>query len=79
MAALEKARNHQRMTGEIPKSVGFANPAMLTIETPEDRRKKYAYDVVEPVFELKEVLPAGMTVPVRAAARRAVRKARKAV
>jgi inorganic pyrophosphatase len=55
---------------------GLANPARLSavdaqdkaltvviIETPKGSRNKYAFDPVDRVFELKTVLPAGMTFP----------------
>jgi inorganic pyrophosphatase len=54
----------------------LANPAVLkpfdekddeilriVIETPKGSRNKFAFDAKEKVFELKKVLPAGMTFP----------------
>src|ERR1700730_8227033 len=35
----------------------------VVIETPKDSRNKYAFDPERKVFELKKVLPAGMTFP----------------
>ena len=35
----------------------------VVIETPKDSRNKYAFDPEQKVFELKKVLPAGMTFP----------------
>jgi inorganic pyrophosphatase len=35
----------------------------VVIETPKDSRNKYAFDPKRKVFELKKVLPAGMTFP----------------
>jgi hypothetical protein len=35
----------------------------VIIETPKGSRNKFAFDVDQKVFELKKVLPAGMTVP----------------
>jgi inorganic pyrophosphatase len=35
----------------------------VVIETPKGSRNKYAFDVEQKVFELKKVLPAGMTFP----------------
>jgi inorganic pyrophosphatase len=35
----------------------------VVIETPKGSRNKYAFDPKERVFELKKVLPAGMTFP----------------
>jgi len=35
----------------------------VVIETPKGSRNKFAYDVEERIFELKKVLPAGMTFP----------------
>jgi inorganic pyrophosphatase len=67
---------------------------VVIIETPKGSRNKYAYDVKEHIFELKKVLPAGMAFPYDfgfvpstrggdgggpSAARRAVKKARKAL
>jgi inorganic pyrophosphatase len=37
--------------------------AVVIIETPKGSRNKYAYDPKERIFELKKVLPAGMTFP----------------
>jgi inorganic pyrophosphatase len=58
------------------KRVGLADPAKLgsfdksdedlvvvVIETPKGSRNKYAYDAKEHIFELKKVLPAGMSFP----------------
>lgn len=55
---------------------GFADPTHLkpqdssnkqmlrvVIETPKGSRNKFAYDADEHIFELKKVLPAGMTFP----------------
>ena len=36
---------------------------VVIIETPKGSRNKYAYDPKERIFELKSVLPAGMTFP----------------
>lgn len=79
MAALEKARNHQRMTRRKPQSVGVADPAkrqpfdkrdddviVVNIETPKDLRNRYACEVDEHVFELQKVLRVGMTYEVLA-------------
>ena len=57
-------------------SSGLANPSRLrsldaedneliqvVIETPKGSRNKYAFDPKQKVFELKKVLPAGMTFP----------------
>src|SRR3954471_5483315 len=57
-------------------SLGLADPALLNpidsddrqmlrvvIETPKGSRNKFAFDPEERVFELKKVLPAGMTFP----------------
>ncbi len=35
----------------------------VVIETPKGSRNKYAFDPDQKVFELKKVLPAGMTFP----------------
>lgn len=35
----------------------------MVIETPKGSRNKYAFDPKQRVFELKKVLPAGMTFP----------------
>lgn len=35
----------------------------VVIETPKGSRNKYAFDIEQKVFELKKVLPAGMTFP----------------
>src|ERR1700753_69418 len=55
------------------KKSGFADPTQLAptdhhdlvvvIETPKGSRNKYAYDPEERVFNLKKVLPAGMSFP----------------
>jgi inorganic pyrophosphatase len=58
------------------RSNGLANPSRLEpldadekqivqviIETPKGSRNKYAFDQDERIFELKKVLPAGMTFP----------------
>ena len=58
------------------RSKGLADPVALApfdgddekltvviIETPKGSRNKYAYDPKERVFELKKVLPAGMSFP----------------
>ena len=37
--------------------------AIVIIETPKGSRNKYAYDPKQRIFELKKVLPAGMTFP----------------
>lgn len=39
------------------------NIIQVVIETPKGSRNKYAFDVEQKVFELKKVLPAGMTFP----------------
>ena len=39
------------------------NLIVVVIETPKGSRNKYAYDVKEHIFELKKVLPAGMSFP----------------
>lgn len=36
---------------------------LVVIETPKGSRNKYAFDAEQKVFELKKVLPAGMTFP----------------
>ncbi len=62
----------------IELKVGIlAHVIVVTIETPEDRRNRYAYDVDEQVCGLKRELLAGMTSLVKgaAAARRAIKKA----
>ena len=41
------------------------NIIQVVIETPKGSRNKYAFDVEQKVFELKKVLPAGMTFPLR--------------
>lgn len=58
------------------KRVGLADPSTLkpmdsddkkmlrvVIETPKGSRNKFAFDPKEHIFELKKVLPAGMTFP----------------
>ncbi len=35
----------------------------VVIETPKGSRNKFAFDAKERIFELKKVLPAGMTFP----------------
>jgi inorganic pyrophosphatase len=35
----------------------------VVIETPKGSRNKFAFDADEHIFELKKVLPAGMTFP----------------
>ncbi len=35
----------------------------VVIETPKGSRNKYAFDIEQKIFELKKVLPAGMTFP----------------
>jgi inorganic pyrophosphatase len=60
----------------MSKKNGLADPARLkpvdendkqllrvVIETPKGSRNKFAYDPVQHIFELKKVLPAGMTFP----------------
>ena len=39
------------------------NIIQVVIETPKGSRNKYAFDAEQKVFELKKVLPAGMTFP----------------
>jgi inorganic pyrophosphatase len=64
------------MSTKSTKRSGLADPAKLAafdesdndlivviIETPKGSRNKYAYDVKEHIFELKKVLPAGMSFP----------------
>lgn len=60
----------------MSKINGFADPSRLkpfdsddkqllrvVIETPKGSRNKFAFNPDEHVFELKKVLPAGMTFP----------------
>ena len=60
----------------MSKKNGLANPTRLkpfdsdnkqmlrvVIETPKGSRNKFAFDPEEHIFELKKVLPAGMTFP----------------
>lgn len=60
----------------MSKKNGLANPIRLksidsndkqllrvVIETPKGSRNKFAFDPDEHIFELKKVLPAGMTFP----------------
>lgn len=60
----------------MSKKNGLADPTRLksfdakdsqmlrvVIETPKGSRNKFAFDVKERIFELKKVLPAGMTFP----------------
>jgi len=60
----------------MSKKNGLADPSRLTpfdsddkqllrvvIETPKGSRNKFAFDPDERIFELKKVLPAGMTFP----------------
>jgi inorganic pyrophosphatase len=62
--------------GSKSAAAGLANPTRLSavdaqdkaltvviIETPKGSRNKYAFDPVDRVFDLKTVLPAGMTFP----------------
>jgi inorganic pyrophosphatase len=46
-----------------PFDPGDSQLAVVVIETPKGSRNKYAYDPKERIFELKKVLPAGMTFP----------------
>lgn len=39
------------------------NLRQVVIETPKGSRNKYAYDTEQRIFQLKKVLPAGMTFP----------------
>jgi inorganic pyrophosphatase len=39
------------------------NTVQVIIETPKGSRNKYAFDPEQKIFELKKVLPAGMTFP----------------
>jgi inorganic pyrophosphatase len=69
--------NKNGPTGKHGKGTGaLADPSKLqstdqnddgiiqvVIETPKGSRNKYAYDEKQRVFELKKVLPAGMTFP----------------
>lgn len=58
----------------MSRKKGLANPSRLNpldggqflrvvIETPKGSRNKFAFDPEERIFELKKVLPAGMTFP----------------
>lgn len=62
--------------GQMSKKNGLADPTRLkpfdsgdkqllrvVIETPKGSRNKFAFDPEEHIFELKKVLPAGMTFP----------------
>jgi inorganic pyrophosphatase len=62
--------------GQMSKKNGLADPTLLmpfdsgdqqllrvVIETPKGSRNKFAFDPDEHIFELKKVLPAGMTFP----------------
>jgi inorganic pyrophosphatase len=62
--------------GSMSKKNGIADPSRLKpvdeddkqlirviVETPKGSRNKFAYDSDERIFELKKVLPAGMTFP----------------
>jgi hypothetical protein len=71
-----KASTHALMGGRMSKKNGLANPTRLkpfdsgnkqllrvVIETPKASPNKFAFDPEEHIFELKKVLPAGMTFP----------------
>jgi hypothetical protein len=73
-AKLEKASSHTLMPRWKKIPGGLANPAKLgtfdksdedlivvITETPKGCRNKYAYDVKGHMFELRKVLPAGMS------------------
>ena len=63
------------MSKRSKRSIGFADPTRLPpfqsksadltviIETPKGSRNKYAYDPKERIFNLRQVLPAGMAFP----------------
>lgn len=64
------------MAKKLPSKRGLADPSRLPpldddgpntvqviIETPKGSRNKYAFDTEQRVFQLKKVLPAGMTFP----------------
>jgi inorganic pyrophosphatase len=64
------------MAKKKPPKNAFADPSVLSprvlddkeliqviIETPKSSRNKFAFDDDQKVFELKKVLPAGMTFP----------------
>lgn len=63
------------MSNRSKRSIGFADPTRLPpyqsksadltviIETPKGSRNKYAYDPKERIFNLRQVLPAGMAFP----------------
>lgn len=64
------------MSNKANRNNSMANPAKLSprdhnegdtvrvvIETPKGSRNKYAFNEKDKVFELKKVLPAGMTFP----------------
>jgi inorganic pyrophosphatase len=61
-------KKHKRSKG-LADPVGLApydkedGLTVVIIETPKGSRNKYAYDPKERVFELRKVLPAGMTFP----------------
>jgi len=40
-----------------------AKELRVVIETPKGSRNKYAFDAEQGIFELKKVLPAGMSFP----------------
>lgn len=46
-----------------PTDAGDQDTIQVIIETPKGSRNKYAFDPDQKVFELKKVLPAGMTFP----------------
>jgi inorganic pyrophosphatase len=65
-----------RIGGQMSKKNGLADPTRLkpfddedkqmlrvVVETPKGSRNKFAFDPDEHVFELKKVLPSGMTFP----------------
>jgi inorganic pyrophosphatase len=45
------------LDAELPQAI------QVVVETPKGSRNKYAFDPEQKVFELKKVLPAGMTFP----------------
>jgi inorganic pyrophosphatase len=48
---------------ELPAFEPSSNEVTVVIETPKGSRNKYAFDTKERIFELKQVLPAGMSFP----------------
>jgi inorganic pyrophosphatase len=65
MESVSKNGNHSLGNPAALKPFDEKNDQVLriVIETPKGSRNKFAFDEKEKVFELKKVLPAGMTFP----------------